>query len=43
MFSVETFVFLLSLTLMHCLSPLTCYTRFLFISDQSLRRFGNTI
>ena len=28
---------------MHYLSPVTCYTRFLFISDQSLRRFGNTI
>ena len=43
MFSVKNFVFLLSLTLMHCLSPVTCYARFLFISDQSLRRFGNTI
>ena len=28
---------------MHYLSPVTCYARFLFISDQSLRRFGNTI
>ena len=43
MFSVENFVFLLSLTLMHCLSPLTCYARLLFISDQNLRRFGNKI
>ena len=28
---------------MHCLSPLTCYARLLFISDQNLRRFGNKI
>ena len=28
---------------MHYLSPVTCYACFLFISDQSLRRFGNTI
>ena len=28
---------------MHCLSPVTCYARFLFISDQSLRWFGNKI
>jgi len=28
---------------MHYLSPLTCYVRFLFISDQSLRHFGNPI
>ena len=34
-FSVKNFVFLLPLTLMHRLSPMTCYACFLFISDQS--------
>ena len=28
---------------MHYLSPVTCFARFLFISDQSLRGFENTI
>ena len=40
MVSVKNLLFLLSLTLMHYLSPVTCYTRFLFISDQSLRRLA---